>query len=110
MSRRRSNRSYQDRGTESAKGPGITLGETFHKKDIPWVLWTVTRINANIEPAHVELTKRKDSKTRITVSIDTVTNHRYFSPCGDEGPIFPPIRHAGAALRTGPTRARAANR
>jgi hypothetical protein len=109
MSRSRPNRTDQDRGIQSA-ARGVALGETFHKKNIPWVLWTVTRINANIKPAHVELTKRKDSKTRITVSVDTLTNHRYFSPCGDEGPIFPPMRHAGAAVRNGRMRPGATRR
>jgi len=110
MSRSRPNRSNEDSGIESANGRGITLGETFHKKDIPWILWTVTRINLNIEPVHVELTMQKDSKTRITVSIHALTSHQYFSPCGDEGSKLPPIRQAGVALRNGRTRLRAAIR
>lgn len=110
MPRNRPDRGEDGRGIKSANERRVALGETFHKKNIPWVLWTVTRINGNIEPVHVELTKRKDPKTRITISIDTLTNHRYFSPCGEGGPIFPAIHHDGADSRTRRTRARAANR
>ena len=110
MLRSEPDRSCEGHWVETADGRGIALGETFHKKNIPWILWTVTRINTSIEPVHIELTMRKDSKTRITVSINALTSHRYFLPCGDEGSIFPPIRHAGMALRNGRSRVRAAIR
>ena len=99
MSRSRHYRNDEGDEIEFANGREIVLGETFHKADMPWIVWSVTRINMNIEPTHVELTMLKDSKTRITVSIDALTSQRYFSPSGDGGSIFPPIRKGGTAPR-----------
>jgi hypothetical protein len=62
----------------------IALGETFHKAATPWILWSVARINPDTRPAHVELTMRRDPTTRITVSVDALTNDRYFRRVGAE--------------------------
>ncbi len=101
MSRSGPFRNDEDDRIEIANGRGVALGETFHKTDMPWIVWSVTRINVNIEPVHVELTMRKDSKTRITVSIDALTSHRYFSPCVDGGSIFRPFDRAARRRRNG---------
>lgn len=78
MPPRRSFRDDRDVQIDLVNGRTITLGETFHKADIPWIVWSVKKFNMNTEPVHVELTMRKDPTTRITVSVDALTNHRYF--------------------------------
>ena len=78
MSRSRSFGNDKSEKIELVNGHPIELGETFHKADIPWILWSVARIDVNTEFDHVELFMRKDPTTRITVSVDALTNDRYF--------------------------------
>ncbi len=56
----------------------VQLGETFHKSDYPLIVWTVDRFNQTTEHQHVELTRMGDPMTRITVSVDALTDRRYF--------------------------------
>ena len=92
MSPKRSRRNSGGRKNDVSDPRRIALGVTYHKKDIPWIVWAVTRINERIRPVHVELTMRGDSRTRITVSVDALTSRRYFSRCGGgNASIFPPI-------------------
>jgi len=56
----------------------IALGEMFHKTDVPWIVWSVDKFNTKTDPMHVELTKRGDPLTRITVSVEALTSHRFF--------------------------------
>ena len=64
----------------------IELGEMFHKTDVPWIVWSVAKFNMNTQPMHVELTKRGDPLTRITVSVDALTSHRFFRRVAAEAP------------------------
>ena len=64
----------------------IELGEMFHKTDVPWIVWSVAKFNVNTQPTHVELTKRGDPLTRITVSVDALTSHRFFRRVAAEAP------------------------
>ena len=56
----------------------VELGETFRKSDYPLVIWTVDRFNQTTEHRHVELTRMGDPMTRITVSVDALTDSRFF--------------------------------
>lgn len=56
----------------------VELGETFHKPDYPLLVWIVDRFNQSTEHEHVELTRLDDPTTRITVSVEALTNPRYF--------------------------------
>ena len=56
----------------------VELGETFHKPDYPSIVWIVDRFNLTSELEHVELTRLDDPTTRITVSVEALTNRRYF--------------------------------
>ena len=64
----------------------IELGEMFHRTDVPWIVWSVAKFNVNTQPTHVELTKRGDPLTRITVSVDALTSHRFFRRVAAEAP------------------------
>ena len=56
----------------------VKLGHTFYKADTPSIDWAVDRINLNTDPAHVELMKLDDPRTRITVSIDALSDPHFF--------------------------------
>ncbi len=60
-----------------ARAP-VEIGQSFHKTDSRWVVWTVDSFNENTEPVHVRLTMVDDPTTRITVSIDVLTDPRHF--------------------------------
>ena len=56
----------------------VKIGQSFHKTDSQWVVWIVDSVNENIEPMHVRLARLDDPITRITVSIDVLSDPRYF--------------------------------
>ncbi len=56
----------------------VEIGQSFHKTDSPLVVWTVDSFNEDTKPIHVRLIKRDDPTTRITVSINVLTDPRHF--------------------------------
>ncbi len=56
----------------------VEIGQSFHKTDSQWVVWTVDSFNENTEPVHVRLIRLDDPMTRITVSIDVLSDPRHF--------------------------------
>ena len=56
----------------------VKIGQSFHKTDSQWVVWIVESVNENIEPMHVRLARLDDPMTRITVSIDVLSDPRHF--------------------------------
>ncbi len=57
----------------------VEIGQAFHKADSPLVIWTVDSFNVNTEPLHARLTRRDDPTINITVSIDVLSDPRYWS-------------------------------
>ena len=60
-------------------GLPVEIGQSFHKTGSNWVVWTVDSFNENTQPVHARLTKADDSTTSITVSIDVLSDPRYWS-------------------------------
>ena len=56
----------------------VEIGQSFHKTDSQWVVWTVDSFNENTEPVHARLIRLDDPTTHITVSIDVLTDPRHF--------------------------------
>ncbi len=56
----------------------VEIGPSFHKRDSPRIVWTVDSFNEFTVPMHVRLTRLDDPTTRITVSIDVLTDPRQF--------------------------------
>ena len=56
----------------------VKIGQSFHKTDSQWVVWIVDSVNENTEPMYVRLARLDDPMTRITVSIDALSDPRYF--------------------------------
>ncbi len=57
----------------------VEIGQSFHKTDSLWVVWTVDSFNQNTEPVHARLIRVGDPTTHITVSIDVLSDPRYWS-------------------------------
>ncbi len=57
----------------------VAIGQSFHKTDSPLVVWTVDSFNEFTEPMHARLTRLDDPTTNITVSIDVLSDPRYWS-------------------------------
>ena len=57
----------------------VEIGQSFHKTGSPLVIWTLHSINDSTKPAHARLTKLDDSTTSITVSIDVLSDPRYWA-------------------------------
>ncbi len=57
----------------------VEIGQSFHKTDSPLVVWTVDSFNEFTEPMHARLIKLDDPTTHITVSIDVLSDPRYWS-------------------------------
>ena len=57
----------------------VEIGQTFHKTGSPWIVWTLDSSNENTQPVHARLTKADDSTTSITVSIDVLSDPRYWA-------------------------------
>ncbi len=56
----------------------VEIGQSFRKTDSRLIVWTVDSFNENTDPVHVRLTRVDDPTTRITVSIDVLTDPRHF--------------------------------
>lgn len=56
----------------------VEIGETFCKFGAPSILWIVDRFKLSVGHQHVELTRLDDPTTRITISVDALTNTRLF--------------------------------
>ena len=56
----------------------VEVGQVFHKADSHWIVWVVERFSRNTDPVHAELTRVDDPMTRITVSVDALTDPRFF--------------------------------
>ena len=64
---------------ESIRRPvEVEIGQSFHKTDSHWVVWTVDSFNELTEIEHVRLTRVDDPTTGITVSIDVLSDPRHF--------------------------------
>ena len=57
----------------------VEIGQLFHKTDSLGVVWTVDSFNEFTEPMHARLTRLDDPTTHITVSIDVLSDPRYWS-------------------------------
>ncbi len=57
----------------------VEIGQEFHKADSPLVIWTVDSFNEFTEPMHARLTRLDDPTINITVSIDVLSDPRYWS-------------------------------
>ena len=56
----------------------VEIGQSFRKTDTHWVVWTLDSFNEFTKPVHVRLTRVDDPTTRITVSIDVLSDPRHF--------------------------------
>ncbi len=56
----------------------VEIGQAFYKTDSHWIVWTVDSFNKITEPVHVRLTRVVDPTTYITVSINVLSDPRYF--------------------------------
>jgi len=56
----------------------VEIGQSFRKTESPLVVWTLDSFNENTQPVHARLTKVDDSTTSITVSIDVLSDPRYW--------------------------------
>ncbi len=57
----------------------VEIGQAFHKADSPLVVWTVDSFNQSTKPVHARLTRVTDPTTHIIVSIDALSDPRYWS-------------------------------
>ncbi len=57
----------------------VEIGQSFHKTGSPLMVWTVDSFNENTEPMHARLIRLDDPTTHITVSIDVLSDPRYWS-------------------------------
>ncbi len=56
----------------------VEIGQSFYKTESHRIVWTVDSFNKNTEPVHVRLTRLDDPTTHITVSINVLSDPRYF--------------------------------
>ncbi len=56
----------------------VEIGQSFNKTDSPLVIWTLDSFNKNTEPDHARLIRLDDPTTHITVSINVLSDPRYF--------------------------------
>ncbi len=57
----------------------VEIGQSFHKTGSPLVIWTVDSFNEFTEPMHARLIRLDDPTTHITVSIEVLSDPRYWS-------------------------------
>ena len=57
----------------------VEIGQSFRKTDSHRIVWTLDSINENTDPVHGRLTRLDDPTTFITVSIDVLSDPRYWS-------------------------------
>ncbi len=64
---------------ESIRRPvEVEIGQSFHKTDSHWVVWTVDSFNELTELVHARLTRVDDPTTSITLSVDVLSDLRHF--------------------------------
>jgi len=57
----------------------VELGSRFVKRELPNVIWTVEKVfQIASEPAHARLHKETHPRDKMTVSIQTLNNPRFF--------------------------------
>jgi len=57
----------------------VELGQRFVKTDVPSVVWTVEKLfQLPSEPLHARLFKEARPRDKITVSVGTLANPRFF--------------------------------
>ena len=61
-----------------AKMP-VEIGQTFYKTDSHWIVWTLDSFITNTKPEHVRLIRHDDPTTHIIVSIDVLSDPRFWS-------------------------------
>ncbi len=57
----------------------VEIGQSYHKTGSPWVVWTLDSFNQSTKPVHARLTRVNDPTTHIFVSIDALSDPRYWS-------------------------------
>ncbi len=57
----------------------VEIGQSFHKAGLPLVVWTLDNYVENSEPMHVRLIRLDDPMTRIIVSVEVLSDPRYWS-------------------------------
>ncbi len=57
----------------------VEIGQSFHKTGSPLVVWAVDGFIKNTKPVHVRLIRLDDPTTHIIVSIDVLSDPRYWS-------------------------------
>ncbi len=57
----------------------VEIGQSFHKTGSPGIVWTLESFNEFTEPMHARLVRLDDPTTHITVSIDVLSDPRYWS-------------------------------
>ncbi len=57
----------------------VEIGQSFHRTDSHWVVWTVDSFNEKTKPVHARLTRLDDPTTHITVSIDVLSDPRHWT-------------------------------
>ena len=68
----------------------VGLGDRYYKTGRPGVVWTVERFKQDVTPAHAILTRLGDPATRITVSVDALSNPQFFRRSATEAAPVPP--------------------
>ncbi len=59
-------------------GLPLEIGQSFHKTESRWVVWTLDSFNENTKPVHARLTRVDDPTTCIFVSVDVLSDPRHF--------------------------------
>ena len=57
----------------------VKIGQSFHKTDSQWVVWTLDSFNEKTKPVHARLTRVDDPTTSIIVSIDVLSDPRHWT-------------------------------
>ncbi len=57
----------------------VEIGQSIHKTDSQGIVWTLDSLNEKTEPMHVRLARLDDPMTRITVSIDVLSDPRHWT-------------------------------
>ncbi len=57
----------------------VEIGQSFHKTDSRWIVWTLDSYVEKSDPMHVRLIRLDDPTTRIIVSVDVLSDPRYWS-------------------------------
>ena len=60
----------------------VEIGQSFRKTESHRIVWILDSFNENTEPVHVRLKRHDDPTTGITVSIDVLSDPRYFRRLG----------------------------